>query len=160
MRIELSDIIPMILMFVCSLSIIRLTLYKLNWANRNLLFRSSLFLWFNWAVSGILSIIFFRFLSPSDSIYYFLFFVYLLNIFSNFYVLLHLQKDNFQESFLTEKAKQKIPEKFIWKTAIILSVVTNSIVVLVAYTAVEIVIFIQKTFPKTPTNGIDFTVYG
>lgn len=75
-------------------------------------------------------------------------------------MLLHLQKDNFQESFLTEKAKQKIPEKFIWKTAIILSVVTNSIVVLVAYTAVEIVIFIQKTFPKTPTNGIDFTVYG
>lgn len=160
MMITIKDIIPALLILVCSLSIIRLTLYKLNWANRNLLFRSSLFLWFSWVVSGVLSVIFFRFLSPSDSIYYFLFFIYLLNIFSNFYVLLHLQKDNFQEPFLTEKAEQKIPEKFIWKTAIILSVVTNSIVVLVAYIAVEIVIFIEKTFPKNPTNGIDFTVYG
>jgi hypothetical protein len=83
-----------------------------------------------------------------------------LNIFFNFFLLLFFQKDNHYESFLNEKTSQKISDTVILKTAIILSIVTNTTVLLVTYITAEILIFVETNMPKTPKERLYFTIYG
>ena len=136
------------LVLIILLLIIRSTLRILDWSKKNQLFRSTIFIWIGWAVSGVLSVIPFIYLSPSEAFGYYIFFVYLINIFVNFFLLLYLQKEITYESFLFEKVERKSSESKIWKTSIILSIVTNTSAIFIGYILAEIFTFIEKMIPK------------